>query len=204
MRRVRVLGAPSDLSPPSAPQVRVCASASVPAKVKAAVEKAAVAGSLTLLAAAPAHASQTDEVVGFLKAFLEFRTKDPTSFLLLTVAPILVPYAIFSVLVGKKEVRRKEELAAGGWDKFMAERGLDIDTLKLPQLNAFAIAAEKDLLDDEMVREFVRQVELSEKWKKSTIDVADPRLENAKRRARAEKILALKEERAKQEASANN
>ena len=171
---------------------------------KAAVEKAAVAGSLTLLAAAPAHASQTDEVVGFLKAFLEFRTKDPTSFLLLTVAPILVPYAIFSVLVGKKEIRRKEELAAGGLDKFMAERGLDIDTLKLPQLNAFAIAAEKDLLDDEMVREFVRQVELSEKWKKSTIDVADPRLENAKRRARAEKILALKEERAKQEASANN
>jgi hypothetical protein len=120
------------------------------------VEKAAVAGSLTLLAASPAHASQTDEVVGFLKAFLEFRTKDPTSFLLYSVAPILVPYAVFTVLVGKKEIRRKEELAAGGWDKFMAERGLDIETLKLPQLNAFAIAAEKDLLDDEMVTEFVQ------------------------------------------------
>jgi hypothetical protein len=114
-----------------------------------------------------------------------------------------VPYAVFTVLVGKKEIRRKEELAAGGWDKFMAERGLDIETLKLPQLNAFAIAAEKDLLDDEMVTEFVRQVEISEKWNKNTIDLEDPRLVMAKRRARAEKILAMKEERSKQEANAN-
>ncbi len=192
------------LTSPPPTQVRVCASASsIPAKVKSAVEKAAVAGSLTLLAASPAHASQTDEVVGFLKAFLEFRTKDPTSFLLYSVAPILVPYAVFTVLVGKKEIRRKEELAAGGWDKFMAERGLDIETLKLPQLNAFAIAAEKDLLDDEMVTEFVRQVEISEKWNKNTIDLEDPRLVMAKRRARAEKILAMKEQRSKQEANAN-
>ena len=85
----------------------------------------------------------------------------------------------------------------------MAERGLDIDTLKLPQLNALCNAPRRTSSTTRWC-EFVRQVELSEKWKKSTIDVADPRLESAKRRARAEKILALKEERAKQEASANN
>ena len=84
----------------------------------------------------------------------------------------------------------------------MLERGLNIDVLALPQLNAFAAAAEKGLLDDEMVREFVRQLELNEKWKKSTIDVEDPRLEQAKQRARAEKILAMKEDRAEQEAQA--
>ena len=58
----------------------------------------------------------------------------------------------------------------------MAERGLDADTLTLVQLNAFAAAAEQDLLDDGMVTEFVRQLEVDEKWKKSTIDVEDPRL----------------------------
>ena len=54
-----------------------------------------------------------------------------------------------------------------------------------------------------MVTEFVRQVEISEKWNKNTIYLEDPRLVMAKRRARAEKILAMKEERSKQEANAN-
>jgi aryl carrier-like protein len=79
--------------------------------------------------------------------------------------------------------------------------------LTLVQLNAFAAAAEKDLLDDGMVTEFVRQLELNEKWKKSTIDVEDPRLAQATQRARAEKILAMKEARAAAEAAketANN
>ena len=151
---------------------------------------------------ASARADAIQETEAFLKAFWEFRTGDPTSFVTLTILPILGPYAIFQVLIGQKVERRKEELAAGGWDKFMLERGLNIDVLALPQLNAFAAAAEKGLLDDEMVREFVRQLELNEKWKKSTIDVEDPRLEQAKQRARAEKILAMKEERAEQEAQA--
>ena len=43
-----------------------------------------------------------------------------------------------------------------------------------------------------MVREFVRQLEVNEKWAKSTIDVADPRVEAVMLRARAEKIVALK------------
>jgi hypothetical protein len=131
-----------------------------------------------------------------LKAFWEFRTADPASFIAYTVLPIAVPYAVFKVLCDRKSERRRAELAAGGWDAFMAERGLPIDVLSLPQLNAFAAAAEKDLLDDEMVREFVRQKEISELWQKSTINVEDPRMENAKQRARAEKILALREEKA--------
>ena len=193
--------------------VTVRASASPVQTVKAFVDKAVAAvpaASLSaaafLATAAPARADAIQETEAFLKAFWEFRTGDPTSFVTLTILPILGPYAIFQVLIGQKVERRKEELAAGGWDKFMLERGLNIDVLALPQLNAFAAAAEKGLLDDEMVREFVRQLELNEKWKKSTIDVEDPRLEQAKQRARAEKILALKEERAKQEAkeTANN
>ena len=57
-----------------------------------------------------------------------------------------------------------------------------------------------------MVTEFVRQLEVDEKWKKSTIDVEDPRLAQATQRARAEKILAMKEARAASEAKepANN
>jgi aryl carrier-like protein len=123
------------------------------------------------------------------------------------VLPILGPYLIFQVLIKQKVEVRKEELAAGGWIDFMAERGLDADMLTLVQLNAFAAAAEKDLLDDGMVTEFVRQLELNEKWKKSTIDVEDPRLAQATQRARAEKILAMKEARAAAEAAketANN
>ena len=145
-------------------------------------------------------ADQIQEVEGFLKAFWEFRTGDPTSFFTLTVLPILGPYLIFQVLINQKVEVQREKLREGKWDVFMAERGLDMEVLTLPQLNAYVAAADRDLLDDEMVREFVRQLELNEKWKKSTIDVEDPRLEAAKQRARAEKILAMKEERAAKEA----
>jgi hypothetical protein len=41
---------------------------------------------------------------------------------------------------------------------FASERGLDYETLTLRQMNAFVIAAERELLDDEMVTEFVRQL----------------------------------------------
>ena len=134
-------------------------------KAVAAVPAASLSAAAFLATAAPARADAIQETEAFLKAFWEFRTGDPTSFVTLTILPILGPYAIFQVLIGQKVERRKEELAAGGWDKFMLERGLNIDVLALPQLNAFAAAAEKGLLDDEMVREFVRQLELNEKWK---------------------------------------
>ena len=56
-----------------------------------------------------------DDTAAFLKAFWEFRTGDPASFVALTVMPILGPYLIFQVLINKKVEVRKEELAAGGW-----------------------------------------------------------------------------------------
>ena len=171
-------------------------------KAKTAIPAAAVSASVLLATAGPAKADAVQETTAFLKAFWEFRTGDPTSFVTLTIMPILVPYAVFQVLIDKKKAKQKEVLAEGGWDIFMAERGLNIDILELPQLNAYVAAAEKGLLDDEMVREFVRQLELNEKWKKSTIDVEDPRLKAVKQRARAEKIIALKEERARKEAAA--
>lgn len=148
----------------------------------------------------PAEADTLQETKQFLQAFWEFRTGDPTSFFALTVLPIVGPYAIFKVLIGQKSEVQKEKLKEGKWDVFMSERGLDMETLTLRQLNAFVLAAEKDLLDDEMVAEFVRQVQLSEKWAKSTIEMEDPRLAAAKQRARAEKILAMKEARAKETA----
>ena len=61
----------------------------------------------------PARADAIQETEAFLKAFWEFRTGDPTSFVTLTILPILGPYAIFQVLIGQKVERRKEELAAG-------------------------------------------------------------------------------------------
>jgi aryl carrier-like protein len=198
--------------------VRAAGADSVPASVaeraraivsqaSPAVRAAGVATLASLALADPAHADTLDDTAAFLKAFWEFRTGDPASFVALTVLPILGPYLIFQVLIKQKVEVRKEELAAGGWIDFMAERGLDADMLTLVQLNAFAAAAEKDLLDDGMVTEFVRQLELNEKWKKSTIDVEDPRLAQATQRARAEKILAMKEARAAAEAAketANN
>lgn len=192
--------------------VRAAGADSVPASVaeraraivsqaSPAVRAAGVATLASLALADPAHADTLDDTVAFLKAFWEFRTGDPASFFALTVLPILGPYAIFQVLIKQKVEVRKEELAAGGWIEFMAERGLDADTLTLVQLNAFAAAAEQDLLDDGMVTEFVRQLAVDEKWKKSTIDVEDPRLAQATRRARAEKIIAMKEARAAAEAA---
>ena len=199
---VAVRAAGADSVPASVTE-RACA---IVSKASPAVRAAGVATLASLALADPAHADALDETVGFLKAFWEFRTGDPASFFALTVLPIAGPYLIFQVLINKKVEVRKEELAAGGWIDFMAERGLDADTLTLVQLNAFAAAAEQDLLDDGMVTEFVRQLEVDEKWKKSTIDVEDPRLTQATQRARAEKILAMKEARAAAEAKepANN
>ncbi len=57
----------------------------------------------------------------------------------------------------------------------MRERELDVNILTLVQINAFVTAAEKGVLDDAMVAEFVRQLKLNEQWKKSTINVEDPR-----------------------------
>jgi len=205
VRRRRVVAAPKRATSSSSSSsssrratVAVRASASPLKSAVASVSTASATAAIAFLASAsPAMAaSQTDETIAFLKAFWEFRTADPASFIAYTVLPIAVPYAVFKVLCDRKSERRRAELAAGGWDAFMLERGLPIDVLSLPQLNAFAAAAEKDLLDDEMVREFVRQKEISELWQKSTINVEDPRMENAKQRARAEKILALREEKA--------
>ena len=162
---------------------------------------AGVATLASLAVASPAHADTLDEFTGFLQAFWEFRTGDPASFFALTVLPIAGPYLIFKVLIGQKVEVRKQELAAGGWIEFMAARGLDADTLTLVQLNAFAAAAERDLLDDGMVREFVRQLEVDKNWEKSTISVEDPRMVQATQRARAEKIIAMKEARAAAEAT---
>jgi hypothetical protein len=178
----------------------------VASKAREAVPAASLSAAAFLATAAPAHAASVAEAQQFLTAFWEFRTGDPTSFVCLTILPIAGPYVIFQLLIDKKVVNRKEELAAGKWDAFMAEHGLDIDILTLPQLNAFASAAEKGLLDEAMVVEFVRQLELDEKWVKSTIDVEDPRLEQAKLRARAEKIIEMQAARAAEEAksTANN
>ena len=176
----------------------------VVAKASPVLRTAGLATLVSLALASPAHADAIEETSAFLKAFWEFRTGDPASFLALTVLPIAGPYVIFQFLIDKKVVVRREELRAGGWYEFMAERGLDADALTLQQLNAFCAAAEKDLLDDGMVVEFVRQIGLDEQWIKSTIDVEDPRLEKAKQRARAEKIIAMKEAAAMKETTSAN
>lgn len=166
-----------------------------------ALNSAALATFTFATTAQPAHAG-VKEAGDFLVAFWKFRTENVTNFLLLTVAPILVPYVIFKILIDKKAVVQREVLTEGKWDEFMAERGLDINILTLPQLNAFVKASEKGLLDDEMVVDFVKQLELNEQWKSSTINVVDPRAIEAKQRARAEKILEMQEKMEKE--TANN
>lgn len=186
--------------------VRASAAKVASAAVTKAVEKMTTAlpvSAVALLATAgPAKADAIQETGAFLQAFWEFRTGDPTSFFTLTVLPILGPYLIFKVLIAQKTEVQLEKLREGKWDVFMSERGLDPESLTLRQLNAYVQAAEMDLLDEEMVAEFVRQREIDEKWAKSTVDVEDPRMEQAKLRARAEKIIAMKEERAKETAKA--
>jgi hypothetical protein len=150
---------------------------------------------MTTLSAAGAARADAQEVQDYLLAFWKFRTADTTSFLLYTVAPIMVPYAVFAVLIKRKTEAQLEKLEGGGWIAFMAERGLDAKTLELPQLNAFCKAADAGVLDDAMVTEFVRKLKLSEQWKKSTIAIDDTRAEEAKKRARAEAILEAKRAR---------
>ena len=150
---------------------------------------------MTTVSAAGAARADAQEVQDYLLAFWKFRTADTTSFLLYTVAPIMVPYAVFAVLIKRKTEAQLEKLEGGGWIAFMAERGLDAKTLELPQLNAFCKAADAGVLDDAMVTEFVRKLKLSEQWKKSTIAIDDTRAEEAKKRARAEAILEAKRAR---------
>ncbi|CAL6393113.1 unnamed protein product [Bathycoccus prasinos] len=150
-----------------------------------------------------AASADTEELKQFLIGFWNFRTGDVTSILLYTVAPIALPYLIFSQLTKQKQEKQIEILEQGGWVEFMRERELDVKILTLVQINAFVTAAEKGVLDDAMVAEFVRQLKLNEQWKKSTINVEDPRAAAATRRARAEAILEAREERAKQESSSS-
>jgi len=150
---------------------------------------------MTTVSAAGAARADAREVEDYLLAFWKFRTADATSFLLYTVAPIMVPYAVFAVLIKRKTEAQLEKLEGGGWIAFMAARGLDAKTLELPQLNAFCKAADAGVLDDAMVTEFVRKLKLSEQWKKSTIAIDDTRAEEAKKRARAEAILEAKRAR---------
>ena len=158
----------------------------------------AMTAMVTISASGAAHAADVKEVEDFLIAFWKFRTADVSSFLLLTVAPILVPYLVFAYFIKEKTAVQLEKLEQGGWIAFMAERELDATSLKLPQLNAFVKAADLGVLDDAMVREFVRQLKLSEQWKKSTIAIDDTRAEEAKKRARAEAILEAKLAREKE------
>lgn len=155
---------------------------------------AMLTAAMTLSAAGAAHAG-VKEVEDYLIAFWHFRTADTTSVLLYTVAPIMVPYGIFSILIGKKKEQQLAELEKGGWLAFMKERELNAEMLELPQLNAFVKAADAGVLDDAMVTEFVRKLKVSEQWKKSTIAIEDNRAEEAKKRARAEAIIEAKKAR---------
>ena len=150
---------------------------------------------MTTLTSAGAARADVKEVEDFLIAFWKFRTADTASFILLTVLPILGPYAVFSYFIKQKTATQLEKLEAGGWIDFMKERELDATKLQLPQLNAFVKAADLGVLDDAMVREFVRKLKLSEQWKKSTIAIEDNRAEEAKKRARAEALSILRQRR---------
>ena len=98
----------------------------------------------------------------------------------------------------EKQIAKLEE---GGWIEYMTERGLNVKDLTLVQVNVFVKAADKGALDNELVGEFVKQQQLNEKWKQSTINVEDTRAAAATRRARAQAIIEAREEREKQESS---
>jgi len=145
--------------------------------------------------------TDAEELKNFLIGFWNFRTGDVTSILLYTVAPIALPYLIFSKLGEQKMEKQMATLEEGGWIEYMTERGLDVKELTLVQVNVFVKAAEQGALDDELVGEFVKQQQLNEKWKQSTINVEDTRAAAATRRARAQAIIEAREEREKQESS---
>ena len=106
--------------------VRAAGADSVPASVaeraraivsraSPAVRAAGVATLASLALADPAHADTLGDTAAFLKAFWEFRTGDPASFVALTVLPILGPYLIFQVLINQKvECARRSSPRAGG------------------------------------------------------------------------------------------
>ena len=197
--------------------------------------------------------TDAEELKNFLIGFWNFRTGDVTSILLYTVAPIALPYLIFSKVREREEtsffylppalfrdgivfaslffshsidrasltrtarlflpghlpltVRGTKDGETDGnirrrrMDRVYDQRWLDVKELTLVQVNVFVKAAEKGALDDELVGEFVKQQQLNEKWKQSTINVEDTRAAAATRRARAQAIIEAREEREKQESS---
>ena len=69
---------------------------------------------MTTVSAAGAARADAREVQDYLLAFWKFRTADTTSFLLYTVAPIMVPYAVFAVLIKRKTEAQLEKLERAG------------------------------------------------------------------------------------------
>lgn len=89
-------------------------------KASAAIPAAALSAAVFLTTAGPAHAEPpVAEAKQFLEAFWKFRTGDATSFVCLTILPILGPYVIFQFFIDKKKLRHKATLAEGKWDVFM-------------------------------------------------------------------------------------
>merc|ERR1719261_2381282 len=69
--------------------------------------------------------TDAEELKNFLIGFWNFRAGDVTSILLYTVAPIALPYLIFSKLGEQKMEKQMATLEEGGWIEYMTERGLD-------------------------------------------------------------------------------
>ena len=110
--------------------------------------------------------------------------------------PMLRPSRSFSPMKNKStKMRPKARVALGVVRSRLRGFFLILPTAQLPQMDAFVKAAERGVLDDAMVTEFVRKLQVNEQWNKSTIAIQDKRAEDAKKRARAQAILEAKRAR---------
>lgn len=128
---------------------------------------------MSVLGATAAHAAEefSDAVqagaqssivsLDFWKGFYLWRVDSPVQALLTIFGPFAATFAVFKVLIEKKKESCRKELAEGGYDIFLKERGVLIDEINdVKSLSYFRRLARVGKLSEDAVGSFVND------WKK--------------------------------------
>ncbi|GHP10212.1 hypothetical protein PPROV_000894400 [Pycnococcus provasolii] len=128
-------------------------------------------------------------------AFLQWRVSSPLLFIGTFIVPNGGLFLLFQYILNKKRDNFKAQLREAGWDTFLKERGVDIETLNdVKQLRYFCRLQERNLLDEQKVNEFVE-------YQRKKMEYYSPVVVNQYNKAKAAE--EEKEAEAEKEESAN-
>jgi len=129
-------------------------------------------------------------------AFLQWRVSSPLLFIGTFIVPNGGLFLLFQYILNKKRDNFKAQLREAGWDTFLKERGVDIETLNdVKQLRYFCRLQERNLLDEQKVNEFVE-------YQRKKMEYYSPVVVNQYNKAKAAE-KEEKEAEAEKEESAN-